>query len=558
MVQSGRPGRKAGPLSGGTPEAEELAAWLRKLTEGLTVRDLAERFPFGRTQWSDFLRGRKIIPSWLVDDLVKELVKGPQKQQLQRQRGHELHTAAEAAEVTREAKGSSPVSSSEVELQIRLDLARQGQIEAQKTLLGTTQIVYMLLDMVSSLQNRCSILERERDQARAQVSPALPDIQHQLAKSQNKLSEAQKRLERARREREEAEELRVTAHRMAEEQKAALEKLQAKQQGPADQPDPETVGTTPTDGATSRLDELPELWEYDAALEVVDQQMDTHQADMNELREQMGIAAPDAEAGVVQGEVVRDNSADNPHKPTGEKLAAASEEIDVKGPPTPEDAVDQGVGTRGPEPHPGTEHGVEATSVRASPGNSFGAPIPVSSVLVSFGGTVPTTGLHGVQSLTPAVLVLNGTGKVLSEDYVLHPDHTETGDGSVTLLGDREEWPHDLPREQGRHLAIVKLTHMPATADRILFIASVSAGASRMGALPQRSRVHAEVFDAATMRQLTHVVPPGFTHGYAAVIADLRREPTGWSFLAGTQGGLSAAAIAKSYGARSYPHTMWF
>ncbi|MEV7165835.1 hypothetical protein AB0N60_27360 [Streptomyces microflavus] len=88
-----RPGRR---LDGGTPEAEELAQLLRKLTAGMTVRELADRFDDGRTQWNEFRQGRKLIPSWLADNLVNELIPG-HAQSLQRKRGKELLAAAEKA-----------------------------------------------------------------------------------------------------------------------------------------------------------------------------------------------------------------------------------------------------------------------------------------------------------------------------------------------------------------------------------------------------------------------------------------------------------------------------
>ncbi|GAA1932622.1 hypothetical protein GCM10009753_77890 [Streptantibioticus ferralitis] len=53
MPQAGqsRPqaGQRPGLLDGQTPEAQELAGWLRHLTWHLTQRELEERFTYGRT-----------------------------------------------------------------------------------------------------------------------------------------------------------------------------------------------------------------------------------------------------------------------------------------------------------------------------------------------------------------------------------------------------------------------------------------------------------------------------------------------------------------------------
>ncbi|MFD0655254.1 hypothetical protein ACFQ2Y_48945 [Streptomyces malaysiensis subsp. malaysiensis] len=51
---SQRQGARPGPVEGDTPQAAELAQWLRERTAGLTVRQLAERFRYGRSQWSEF------------------------------------------------------------------------------------------------------------------------------------------------------------------------------------------------------------------------------------------------------------------------------------------------------------------------------------------------------------------------------------------------------------------------------------------------------------------------------------------------------------------------
>ncbi|MFF2022957.1 transporter substrate-binding domain-containing protein [Streptomyces sp. NPDC058171] len=89
---------RLGPIDPSTPEeAAELARWLRQLTEGLTVRDLEGRFDYGRNQWSEFLRGRKLIPLWLLQELVAELVpKSAQRLQLGIG-SHLLDTAQRAA-----------------------------------------------------------------------------------------------------------------------------------------------------------------------------------------------------------------------------------------------------------------------------------------------------------------------------------------------------------------------------------------------------------------------------------------------------------------------------
>jgi len=199
----------------------------------------------------------------------------------------------------------------EVELQLRLDEARKATIEAQKTLLGTTQVIYLLLQMVTSLQGRCEVLERERDRAVARAS-SLPEVQRELAETQQKAAAVEEKLKRARQTREEAEELNVTAEVTAAQHELALEQARA-DTAEADDSDKNPAEETPrtANGETaSVVKKLRPLWEYDAALEAAEQKIEAHQATLGVLRAQMGIT-PDADNNVLQGVVVRDGLADN-------------------------------------------------------------------------------------------------------------------------------------------------------------------------------------------------------------------------------------------------------
>ncbi|MFC7994365.1 DUF3710 domain-containing protein [Streptomyces pilosus] len=311
MAQSRKPGRPAGPLAGDTPEAEELAKWVSAVTKALTLRELEERFQYGRTQWGQFRKGSKVLPSWLVDDLVRVLVK-PSAQQVQLQLGQRLQKAAEAAAVAREAQSGSVPMGTEVELQLRLDQARKATIEAQKTLLGTTQVIYMLLQLVTSLQSRCQALERERDRATEQATSS-DRVQRELVETRQKVAAARKKLKRARRTREEAEELNVTAEVTAARHEMALESMRsASLEAPDSSRDQgENTSSAAAADTSSVVDELRPLWEYDADLEAADQQMEAHEAELDELRAQMGLDAPQTHGHILQGVVVHEDPADN-------------------------------------------------------------------------------------------------------------------------------------------------------------------------------------------------------------------------------------------------------
>ena len=75
--------------------------------------------------------------------------------------------------------------------------------------MGTTRIVFLLLHMVASLQDRCRTLEDQRSR--------------QLTEYQQRLQQTEDRLLRARRQREETEDLRIAAQQLAEQHRRALE-----------------------------------------------------------------------------------------------------------------------------------------------------------------------------------------------------------------------------------------------------------------------------------------------------------------------------------------------
>ncbi|MFI6125481.1 hypothetical protein ACIBCU_38230 [Streptomyces sp. NPDC051064] len=317
---------------GETPEAEELAKWVSKVTKALTLRDLEDRFEYGRTQWGQFRKGSKVVPGWMVDALVRELVKNPQNREMQLRLGHRLQKAAEAAAVAREARAGVLPAGTEGELGMRLDQARKTTIEAQKTLLGATQIIFMLLQMVTSLRSRCEVLEQEKERA-AERDSVVPVVERELLETRQKVDLVKKKLARARRTRQEAEELHVTAEVSAARHELALETMRAVPSADTASEGPGGDATdSPAESPASVMEGLPPLWEYDVALEAADQQIDQREAELDGLRAQMGITAQENaeeqdEREVLAGVVVREPSADNTNAepvPADDSLASSS------------------------------------------------------------------------------------------------------------------------------------------------------------------------------------------------------------------------------------------
>ncbi|MET9100112.1 FxSxx-COOH system tetratricopeptide repeat protein [Streptomyces antibioticus] len=311
-------GGRVGPLSGDTPEADELAQWLRRVTNGWTVRALAGRFPYGRNQWSEFRKGTKLLPGYLLEDVLTVLIKDPRIRQIQLQEGMRLLAAAETAARARSAAVSEQPTGTAIELQLRLDDARRGEIAARDALLGTSRLVYMLLEVVGSLTQRCKALEQERDQARTAVPPVdIRAIQGELDGTKALLDQANDRLAQARREREEAEDLRLLAEQRAEEYRLALEAVNrivtsaTTERRPGDA----ATGSDDDDRRWQPAEDLHPLWEYEIALEAADEELAAHKSHMAAAREQMGVGTDGAVTRetptVVPGHVVRADSADS-------------------------------------------------------------------------------------------------------------------------------------------------------------------------------------------------------------------------------------------------------
>ncbi|MFI9723299.1 hypothetical protein ACIHFE_27210 [Streptomyces sp. NPDC052396] len=68
----GRCGRPLGGLKGKNRQANELAGFLRDLTAGVTTRELAQRYNTGRTIWSDYRSGIRLIPLPRLEQIVDD------------------------------------------------------------------------------------------------------------------------------------------------------------------------------------------------------------------------------------------------------------------------------------------------------------------------------------------------------------------------------------------------------------------------------------------------------------------------------------------------------
>ncbi|SCE62031.1 transporter substrate-binding domain-containing protein [Streptomyces sp. OspMP-M43] len=290
------------PVPGGTPEAEELALWLNKIAGGRTVRQMESRFRYGRTQWSDFLRGRKLIPLWLLNNVVVTLVP-PEHQQLHLARGHELlrkaELAAAAAAASRAAASPVPPGGSAREHMAHLKGARQGQGMARDSVQSLSHLVQLLTGEIQELDRRCKSLEDELAQARQQSH------HERIAAAEQRLAEIEQRVENyeekrtlAQQGQREAEELRIEAFWKTEDSRLAVERLTG-QEAPPDPAD-----------ATPGLAPAP-LWDGSHVLDITATHLDTQ---LNAIRVKIGlpaVATPE-EPRIIHGRVVPSPSPDRP------------------------------------------------------------------------------------------------------------------------------------------------------------------------------------------------------------------------------------------------------
>ncbi|MFF2007650.1 transporter substrate-binding domain-containing protein [Streptomyces sp. NPDC058195] len=296
-------GRRSAP-TGDTPEANDLAEWLRARVDGLGAGQLEGLFPFGRTRWNEFLNGRKLIPSWLLDDVVRKLV-GAEGQENQLRVGRELLRAAEEADAARLVAGSHDVlPGAEHNYEIGLVDARSNHDVALRTVKDLTHLIFIFSSAVEDLKQRCAALKAERDQAHQRLEQQATEStvnqqraaearqradasQRLLAEAERRIAEIEKRRNRAYGQRDDAEELRIEAFQQAELHRRSLLQL--------------TGRDTPAALGSGDSGAVPSLqpWYNDRFIEVADTYLDRCDDQVDAVREQRDSYLPPAFQGYV-------------------------------------------------------------------------------------------------------------------------------------------------------------------------------------------------------------------------------------------------------------------
>ncbi|WP_327267145.1 tropomyosin (plasmid) [Streptomyces sp. NBC_01232] len=259
--------------------------WLRKMTGGKGVRALEADFSYSTTSWSEFRSGSRLLPERLLREVVEKYIREPQMSKRQLAEGLRLLEAARTAEAVldnREAPPSLPMPGPQQrghdavsQALLRLDDARLRQIEAMQKLAASERRRLQLEDMVSVLQERCTLLTSERDRAR---EDSRADFERELQMSLEYRLQADEKLDHARRAEEKAYLLRRAAEQQVLRAQLALRRIG------------ETVTDLPAGALGIGPDELdlPPLDQIHDVLQAAQEQLDAQDSELSDLEALLG------------------------------------------------------------------------------------------------------------------------------------------------------------------------------------------------------------------------------------------------------------------------------
>ncbi|MFD4535845.1 hypothetical protein ACFWNL_17435 [Kitasatospora sp. NPDC058397] len=285
-------GRPQGRLKGETEQADALARFVREVTSGVTVRELARRYPAGKTSWSEYRSGEKDIPWHLLQRLVHDRVTDPRARTVLLERAARLHEQATLA-----ARGLRPPEAGRFAAQQALDLARQAQRQAEEGVAEADELIRVLVEVVAELRGELGDDAEDDTGPASQQAPGGGAAQLRRAR----LREATRCLAEVRRIRQSAREAQQAAQR--EQDAVGLladqERTHARaDEGRADEGREPGSELVVADGVQAHL---PVLWRLDADLLAV------REALADRRREVLGVTSVVPRSPVpriVRGEVV--------------------------------------------------------------------------------------------------------------------------------------------------------------------------------------------------------------------------------------------------------------
>ncbi|MGW8777205.1 transporter substrate-binding domain-containing protein [Streptomyces sp. NPDC055796] len=279
--------RPLGELRGETEQANELARWLRRVTNGVGVRRLEADFPYSKSMWSQFRNGSRLLPRDLLGQVVSRYLHEPAMRQRQLDVGLRLLDAALRSADALPDRGTElkpvarpPHLDALAQAALRLDDARLRQMEVMRRLADSERRCERLENLVTALEQRCVLLERQRDRARDEVRG---ELQRALEMSAEYRRQANHKLKRARLARMEAYELRLAAEAQVARAQLDLPRDSLAEAGGG------TALVPPSETARN----LASLDGLVPALHAIDEEMDEHDRGMDALRADMRLPAAD-------------------------------------------------------------------------------------------------------------------------------------------------------------------------------------------------------------------------------------------------------------------------
>ncbi|WP_411118345.1 RICIN domain-containing protein [Streptomyces sp. 058-1L] len=232
----GRAGRPQGEPRSTSEAGNALARFLRELTDGMSLRELAERYEGGKTLWGEYRSGEQIVPLTRLNSVVKDRYRDARGREKMLAKARELHGLALTADA--EARPA-----------IGLEEALQ---RADRDITDLNRLIKVLVGQIDVLQER----------ARATAPGVAPGIAGEPVRT------IAAQLEQLRQHVAEAQDLRAATLRASDE---ARSETPGRDDGPGAQAGPGAalVGslTQLHDTAAQRRLDVLALWEGEAGTE---------------------------------------------------------------------------------------------------------------------------------------------------------------------------------------------------------------------------------------------------------------------------------------------------
>ncbi|MEV6702209.1 hypothetical protein AB0M68_34550 [Streptomyces sp. NPDC051453] len=284
----------------GRHQANKLAEYLCTITEGMTVRAVADLAPGSSSAWGTYLNGSVLIPKDRLAALLQALFKGDAtKLEIESRKALPLWKAA-YREAGQPDESEDEPSSALVSLQGRLIAAMDGRNRAELAAAKANATVGTLRQMGAALE---TVISSKASQLRLAVDRHRAELELQLAQARQRLQRTESELEKAQRRRYTAEQAQQALTREvleAREQIARLErKAEAEAEAMAYLPAPFPVPEPSAEVLLDAIDDELESIAHDGA------EADEELADLTQ-QAHLDIEEHPAEAGThtVQGTVI--------------------------------------------------------------------------------------------------------------------------------------------------------------------------------------------------------------------------------------------------------------